>query len=79
MQQTVARRMVEGSAAPDFTVEVDVDMTRCVALRAELRKDVDPVPSLNDLVVKAVAVALRDLPARERLLQRARASSSTGA
>jgi pyruvate dehydrogenase E2 component (dihydrolipoamide acetyltransferase) len=37
-------------------------MTLCVALRAELRHDLDPAPSLNDFVVKAVALALRDFP-----------------
>ena len=62
LQQTIARRMVEGSAAPDFAVEIDVDMTRCVALRAELGQGPGPAPTFNDLVVKAVAIALRDFP-----------------
>ena len=54
--------MVEGSAAPDFAVEVDVDMTRCVALRAESAKAAERAPTLNDLVVKAVSLALREYP-----------------
>ena len=54
--------MVEGSSAPGFAVEIDVDMTLCVALRAELRHDLYPAPSLNDFVVKAVALAFRDFP-----------------
>ena len=60
LQQTIARRMVEGSSAPSFAVEIDVDMTACVALRKTLGGD--PSPSLNDLVVKAVGIALRDFP-----------------
>jgi pyruvate dehydrogenase E2 component (dihydrolipoamide acetyltransferase) len=62
LQQTIARRMVEGDAAPDFAVEIDVDMTRCVALRGELGQGSGPAPTFNDLVVKAVALALRDFP-----------------
>jgi pyruvate dehydrogenase E2 component (dihydrolipoamide acetyltransferase) len=62
LQQTVARRMVEGSSAPDFAVEIDVDMTRCVARRAELVAGEGPAPTLNDLVVKAAALALREFP-----------------
>ena len=60
LQQTIARRMVEGSSAPSFAVEIDVDMTACVALRETLGGD--PRPSLNDLVVKAAGIALRDFP-----------------
>jgi pyruvate dehydrogenase E2 component (dihydrolipoamide acetyltransferase) len=63
LQQVVARRMVEGDAAPDFAVEVDVDMTSCVALRASLAgSGVDPPPTLNDIVVKAAALTLREFP-----------------
>jgi pyruvate dehydrogenase E2 component (dihydrolipoamide acetyltransferase) len=58
-QATIARRMVESATTiPAFTVTVDVDMS----LVAALRKDVDGAPSLNDFVVKAAAVALRDFP-----------------
>jgi pyruvate dehydrogenase E2 component (dihydrolipoamide acetyltransferase) len=62
LQQTIARRMVEGSGAPDFAVELDADMTRCLAFRRELAAGAAPAPTLNDIVVKAVAVALRDFP-----------------
>lgn len=58
-QATIARRMVESAATiPVFTVSVDVDMT----LVAALRKDVDHAPSLNDFVVKAAALTLREFP-----------------
>ena len=59
IQQVVARRMVAGSSAPDFSVDIEVDMTAALALRAELGDD---GPSLNDFVVKAAAMAARDFP-----------------
>ena len=69
-QQTVARRMAESKATiPDFTVQIDVDMEACVKLRTELKR-LSPgvpageaqVPTYNDMVVKAAALALREHP-----------------
>ena len=38
-QRTIARRMAESKATiPDFTLTADIDMERCVALRAELKR-----------------------------------------
>ena len=63
LQQVVARRMAESKATvPDFALEVDVDMTAAVALREQLRGAVDPLPSFNDLLVKACGVVLRRHP-----------------
>ncbi|HTU30803.1 MAG TPA: dihydrolipoamide acetyltransferase family protein [Solirubrobacteraceae bacterium] len=66
LQQLIARRMTESRAAiPEFEVQTDVVMDAAVALRAQLREAVGdgaPVPSLNDLVVRACALALRDHP-----------------
>jgi pyruvate dehydrogenase E2 component (dihydrolipoyllysine-residue acetyltransferase) len=63
LQRTVSRRMAEAKAtAPDFFLELDVDMTMCIELRSRLKKQVDPAPSFNDMVVKAAALALRDHP-----------------
>jgi pyruvate dehydrogenase E2 component (dihydrolipoamide acetyltransferase) len=62
IQQTIARRMVEGHAVPDFAIEVEVDMRAAAALREELKPSLDPAPSFNDLVLRAVALALRDFP-----------------
>jgi pyruvate dehydrogenase E2 component (dihydrolipoamide acetyltransferase) len=65
-QQVVARRMAESKATvPDFTVSTDVDMEGARALRAQLKEaaaEGQPVPSFNDMVVKAVALALREFP-----------------
>ena len=66
LQQTVARRMAESKAtAPDFVLNVDVDMEEAVDLRKRLKAaaaEGQPVPSFNDFVVKACALALVDFP-----------------
>jgi pyruvate dehydrogenase E2 component (dihydrolipoamide acetyltransferase) len=63
LQQTVSRRMAESKAtAPDFSICLTVDMTAAVALRERLKEISDPVPSFNDMVVKACAGALREHP-----------------
>ncbi len=58
--------MAESKATvPEFTLQADVDMAGCVALRAELKElatDERPAPSYNDMVVKACAIALREFP-----------------
>jgi pyruvate dehydrogenase E2 component (dihydrolipoamide acetyltransferase) len=55
--------MAESKAtAPDFTLEVEVDMAACVELRGRLKELADPVPSFNDMIVKACALALREHP-----------------
>ena len=70
-QQTIARRMAESKATiPDFALSADVDMERCVELRAELKTlahagpagEAQPTPTYNDMVVKAAALALREFP-----------------
>jgi len=65
LQQTVARRMAESKAtAPHFYLSVEVDMSRAVEARARLKSDAgeEIVPSFNDMVVKACAIALREHP-----------------
>jgi pyruvate dehydrogenase E2 component (dihydrolipoamide acetyltransferase) len=62
-QQLIARRMAESKATvPDFTLRSDVDMEACVQLRAGLKALGGDVPSYNDMVVKASALALREFP-----------------
>jgi pyruvate dehydrogenase E2 component (dihydrolipoamide acetyltransferase) len=58
-QATIARRMtLSATTVPTFTVTVDVDM----ATIAALRRDVEAAPSVNDFVVKASALTLREFP-----------------
>jgi pyruvate dehydrogenase E2 component (dihydrolipoyllysine-residue acetyltransferase) len=66
LQQTVARRMAESKAtAPHFQLSAQIDMSRAVAARARIKaeaKEDEVVPSFNDMVVKACAIALREHP-----------------
>lgn len=60
-QSQIAQRMAESKATiPDFTLRAEVDMDRAVEMRSQL--DSDPVPTYNDMVVKACAIALRQHP-----------------
>lgn len=62
-QATVARRMAQSAAEiPSFSVSGDADVSEVVALRHGARKESDEAPSLNDFVVKAAALALREFP-----------------
>ncbi|HXN36968.1 MAG TPA: dihydrolipoamide acetyltransferase family protein [Solirubrobacteraceae bacterium] len=63
-QQAVARRMAESKATiPDFTLQMDIDMEACVALRKELKGlSASQAPTYNDMIVKAAALALREHP-----------------
>jgi pyruvate dehydrogenase E2 component (dihydrolipoamide acetyltransferase) len=62
-QQVIARRMAESKATvPEFELRTEIDMEACVGLRAELKALGGEVPSLNDMVVKAAALALREFP-----------------
>jgi pyruvate dehydrogenase E2 component (dihydrolipoamide acetyltransferase) len=66
LQQTVARRMAESKAtAPHFYLQAEIDMTAAVEGRAKLKasaKEGDVVPTFNDMVIKACALALREHP-----------------
>jgi pyruvate dehydrogenase E2 component (dihydrolipoamide acetyltransferase) len=62
-QRTIARRMAESRAAiPDIELVVDIDMGACLNLRAQLAEHHSPAPSVNDLIIKASALALREHP-----------------
>jgi pyruvate dehydrogenase E2 component (dihydrolipoamide acetyltransferase) len=62
-QQLIARRMAESKATvPDFALNMDIDMEAAVAMRAQLKEVAEVVPSFNDMVVKASALALREYP-----------------
>jgi pyruvate dehydrogenase E2 component (dihydrolipoamide acetyltransferase) len=66
LQQTVARRMAESKAtAPSFYLQSNIDMTRCFKARAQIKaqaREGEVVPSFNDMVLKACAIALREFP-----------------
>jgi pyruvate dehydrogenase E2 component (dihydrolipoamide acetyltransferase) len=66
LQSTVSRRMAESKAtAPHFYLETEIDMSRAVEARGKVKEIAAPdlnVPSYNDMVVKASALALRERP-----------------
>jgi pyruvate dehydrogenase E2 component (dihydrolipoamide acetyltransferase) len=66
LQQVVARRMSESKAvAPHFYLATEVDMSAAVAARARIKEisgEGEAVPSFNDMVVKACAIALKRFP-----------------
>jgi pyruvate dehydrogenase E2 component (dihydrolipoamide acetyltransferase) len=63
-QATIARRMAHAAATiPVFTVAADADVSQIVAQRQVARQRAEGhAPSLNDFVVKAAALALREFP-----------------
>jgi len=74
MRKVIARRLVEAkSTIPHFYLTVDCELDALLALRTQLnaaapvkKTDKGDVPayklSVNDLVIKAMALALRDVP-----------------
>jgi pyruvate dehydrogenase E2 component (dihydrolipoamide acetyltransferase) len=64
IQQVIVQRMSQArDTVPDFQVQTEVAMDRALDLRGELKASgVETVPSLNDFVVRAAALALRDHP-----------------
>ncbi len=67
IERLVAERMVRSrTEIPDFAVTAEIDMSAALAFRGDLkavgRGAGRRVPSVNDLIVKASALALRDHP-----------------
>lgn len=66
LQQLISRRMSESKAtAPHFYLRTEIDMTRAVEVRAAFKEaaaEDESVPSFNDMLVKATAMALRHHP-----------------
>ena len=67
MRKTIARRLVESKQnVPHFYLTIDVDAGPLVDARARINADLEKQKekiSLNDLLIKACAVALRRVPA----------------
>jgi pyruvate dehydrogenase E2 component (dihydrolipoamide acetyltransferase) len=65
MRKTIARRMVlSKTTAPHFYITSEIDMERAIALRQSLNELAidDSKISFNDMILKAVANALRQFP-----------------
>ncbi len=64
LQKTVATRMQAAKqAVPHFYLDIDIDCDKAQALRADYNKANDCKVTLNDVLLRAVAVALNDSPA----------------
>ena len=63
MRRTIARRLTESkSTIPHFYLSVDCRMDRLMSLRSEINTAMPRKISVNDFIVRAVAVALREVP-----------------
>ncbi|HXE43978.1 MAG TPA: dihydrolipoamide acetyltransferase family protein [Conexibacter sp.] len=63
IQKTIARRMAESRATvPDIQIRTEADVSDLLALRAQMKAARGAAPSVNDFVVKACALALREQP-----------------
>jgi pyruvate dehydrogenase E2 component (dihydrolipoamide acetyltransferase) len=63
MRKTIARRLSESLfTAPHFYLTMSIDMDACVAARAKLNEQASVKISFNDMIIKAVSLALRQHP-----------------
>jgi pyruvate dehydrogenase E2 component (dihydrolipoamide acetyltransferase) len=63
MRKVIARRLGESKfSAPHFYLTIEMDMTKAMQLRTQLNEIAPVKLSFNDLVIKAVAAALRSHP-----------------
>lgn len=63
MRKTIARRLSESkNAAPHFYLTMEIDMDQAVEARVRLNQNSPVKISVNDLVIKAAAMALRQHP-----------------
>jgi pyruvate dehydrogenase E2 component (dihydrolipoamide acetyltransferase) len=64
IRRTIARRLSESKATiPHFYVKLECRMQKLIELRAEVNLVAPKRVSLNDFIVKAVALALKEVPA----------------
>ncbi|MGH2623096.1 MAG: 2-oxo acid dehydrogenase subunit E2 [Sphingobacterium sp.] len=63
MRKTIARRLGESLfTAPHFYLTVSIDMDNAMAARAQINEVAPVKVSFNDIVIKAVAIALKQHP-----------------
>jgi pyruvate dehydrogenase E2 component (dihydrolipoamide acetyltransferase) len=63
MRKTIAKRLTESkNGAPHFYLTMDIDMSNAVSLRTQLNNVLPTKVSFNDMVIKAVALSLRQNP-----------------
>jgi pyruvate dehydrogenase E2 component (dihydrolipoamide acetyltransferase) len=63
MRRALVRQMVAGAAVPSFYLRMSADVTDLIAARAAIKQAGKAiVPSVNDFIVRAVAMSLREHP-----------------
>jgi pyruvate dehydrogenase E2 component (dihydrolipoamide acetyltransferase) len=64
MRQAIARRMVQSKQTiPHFYVTVSADVTAAQELRSRLSRETGEAVTITDIIVKASALALKEVPA----------------
>ena len=65
MRRVIAERMTESkTTVPHFYLTVDCEVDELLKVRSEINKRVEPAKiSVNDIVIRACALALREVPA----------------
>jgi pyruvate dehydrogenase E2 component (dihydrolipoamide acetyltransferase) len=64
MRKVIAKRLTESkSTVPHLYVSTEIEIDALLSLRKTLKKDMDINVSVNDVVIRAAALALRDMPA----------------
>mmetsp|Transcript_31944 Transcript_31944/g.67167 ORF Transcript_31944/g.67167 Transcript_31944/m.67167 type:complete len:314 (+) Transcript_31944:67-1008(+) len=63
MRKVISRRLTESkSTVPHFYTSIEIPLDNILSLRKVLVKDFDTKVSVNDFIIKASAMALRDVP-----------------
>jgi pyruvate dehydrogenase E2 component (dihydrolipoamide acetyltransferase) len=63
MRKVIAKRLTESKATvPHFYTSIEVEIDKLMAFRKTMKKEFEQNLSVNDLVIKSAALALRDVP-----------------
>jgi len=63
MRKVIASRLTESKRElPHFYTTIECEIDEVLSLRETLKKELGTAPSINDMVVRASALALRDVP-----------------
>lgn len=63
MRRVIAERLLESKTTiPHYYLTVDINMDQLLKIRGELNKEGKVKLSVNDMIVKACSLALRDMP-----------------
>lgn len=63
MRKVIAKRLTESKATvPHFYISIECEIDALMKLRKDLQKNFEVNVSVNDLVIKSAALALRDIP-----------------